>query len=163
MEEQKLRLRALVIDDSRVMRSMVMQTLRQTELAEFEFREASSGNEAMDKFDPEKTDIIFADWNMPGMNGIEFARQVRSMQWASHIPVIMITSETGADKQENAYNQARITCYITKPFTADEMIEKLAPVFDGIVKKREQSKVSSVPASVPPKASGGFFTKLLGG
>lgn len=154
----------MVVDDSRVMRGMVMQTLRQTELAEFEFSEASNGNEALDKFDAEQTEIIFADWNMPGMNGIEFARQIRSMHWASHIPVVMITSESADGKQQDAFNQARITCYITKPFTADEIKEKLIPVIDGIVKKKEQMKPSApTPKPAAPKPTGGFFTKLMGG
>ena len=163
VEEPKLKLRALVVDDSRVMRGMVMQTLQQTEIAEFQFSEASSGNEALDKFDAEETDIIFCDWNMPGMNGIEFARQIRSMHWASHIPVVMITSESADGKQQDAFNQARITCYITKPFTTDEISEKLLPVIDGIVKKKESTKPAAVANAVPPKPSGGFFTKLMGG
>ncbi|NJM52950.1 MAG: response regulator [Blastocatellia bacterium] len=163
MEEPKLTLRALVIDDSRVMRGMVMQTLKQTELAEFEFSEASTGNEALDKFDAEQTEIIFCDWNMPGMNGIEFARQIRSMHWANHIPVVMITSESADGKQQDAFNQARITCYITKPFTTDEIREKLLPVIDGIAKKKEQTKPTVAAKPVSPKPSGGFFTKLMGG
>lgn len=164
MEEPKITLQALVIDDSRVMRGMVMQSLRQTELAEFEFSEASSGIEALDKFDAETTEIIFCDWNMPEMNGIEFARQVRSMPWASHIPVIMITSESADGKQQEAFNHARITCYITKPFTSDEIKEKLIPVIDGIVKKKQQTKpAASAPAKATPKPTGGFFTKLMGG
>lgn len=163
MEEPKITLRALVIDDSRVMRGMVMQTLRQTEIADFEFSEASSGNEALDKFDAETTEIIFCDWNMPGMNGIEFARQIRSMPWAKHIPVVMITSESADGKQQEAFNQARITCYITKPFTADEIREKLVPIIDGLSKKNDQAKPAVANKPTPPKPSGGFFTKLMGG
>lgn len=49
-------LRALVVDDSRVMRSMVKQTLEAAGLAAFEFTEAASGAEALDKFDAETTD-----------------------------------------------------------------------------------------------------------
>ena len=65
-----IQLRALVIDDSRVMRNMVMKSLTETNLAEFEFTEAGNGQEGIEMFDADTTDIIFADWNMPGMNGI---------------------------------------------------------------------------------------------
>lgn len=163
MEEPKVKLRALVVDDSRVMRGMVMQTLKQLDLVEFDFAEASTGNEALDKFDAEQTEIVFCDWNMPGMNGIEFARQLRSMPWAKHVPVVMITSESADGKQQEAFNQARITCYITKPFTADEIKEKLAPVIDGLVKKKEDPKTSASSTPAAPKQTGGFFTKLIGG
>ena len=56
-----MKLRALVVDDSRVMRNMVKDALRRTELAKFDFSEASDGAEALKKFDPKKTDIAFID------------------------------------------------------------------------------------------------------
>lgn len=155
-----MNLRALIVDDSRVMRSMVMDTLRKTELAEFEFIEAGSGSEAMDKLE-ESIDIIFADWNMPGMNGIEFARYVRTTGWARHIPVIMITSESGDGKQQSAFDQARITCYITKPFTVDVMKEKLTPVLEELMKKREKPATNQ--STTATQQGSGFFSKLLGG
>jgi two-component system chemotaxis response regulator CheY len=162
-ENELIKLNALVIDDSRVMRNMVMQALQQAQLAEFEFVEAGNGSEALDIFDADKTDIIFVDWNMPGMNGIEFARQVRSMSWASHIPIVMITSETGAEKQQNAYDKARITCYVTKPFTPEELHEKIGPVIGDLEKKKQKTgaPMAAQPSAAPAKPSGGFFTKLL--
>jgi two-component system, chemotaxis family, chemotaxis protein CheY len=163
VEEQLITLRALVIDDSRVMRGMVMESLKKTELAEFEFTQAGSGREALEVFKPEETDIIFCDWNMPEMNGIEFARQVRSMSWASHIPVVMVTSESGDGRQQDAFNEARITCYITKPFTVEEIIEKLTPVLAEMKRKQEKAAAPAKPAAAPAKAAGGFFSKLIGG
>jgi two-component system chemotaxis response regulator CheY len=162
-ENELVSLRALVVDDSRVMRNMVMQTLNQSEIANFEYTEAGSGQEAMGQFDADKTDIIFVDWNMPGMNGIEFAREVRAMQWANHIPIVMITSETGSEKMQNAYDKARITCYVTKPFTVDEIREKVGPVIAELQKKREKSAAPPVKpaAPAPAKQGGGFFSKLL--
>ena len=147
-------LNALVIDDSRVMRNMVMQALRQSNLANFEFIEAGNGSEGLGKFDADKINIIFVDWNMPGMDGIEFARQIRAMPWAKDIPIVMITSETGADRQQNAYDKARITCYVTKPFTAEEIESKIGPVIANLKGKGEKTGA--------PKASNGFFSKLLG-
>ena len=156
-ENQLVSLRAMVVDDSRVMRNMVMQTLQQAGLANFEFTEAGSGSEALGSFDADKIDIIFVDWNMPGMNGIEFAREIRAMSWASHIPIVMITSETGAEKQQNAYDKARITCYVTKPFTVEEIRGKVSVVIEELLKKREKTAAPAAPA----KQSGGFFSKLL--
>lgn len=154
----------MVIDDSRVMRNMVMQSLNQAEVAIFEYDEAGSGSEAIGKFDADSVDIIFVDWNMPGMNGIEFAREVRAMKWANHIPIVMITSETGSEKQQNAYDKARITCYVTKPFTVEEIREKVGPVIEDLKQKRAKSAAPApvkAPAAAPPKSGGGFFSKLL--
>lgn len=161
-----IQLRAMIVDDSRVMRSMVTQTLEKAMIADFAFIEAGTGSEALEKFDADQLDIIFVDWNMPVMNGIEFAREVRSMPWAKHIPIVMITSETGTDKQQNAYEKARITCYVTKPFTVEDIQEKIGPVVAEI-EKRRGPKAAPAPASVaaapPPQAAkqGGFFSKLL--
>ena len=140
-------LRALIIDDSRVMRNMVMQTLRKTDLAEFEFTEAEDGADALSKFHPKKTDIVFADWNMPKMNGIEFVREVRSNKKAAHIPIIMVTSEKSMGKVETALDEAGASEYICKPFTPDQLKRKLAPILEGMSKASEQS--------------GGFFSKLV--
>lgn len=167
METRKLN--ALVVDDSRVMRNMVMQALNQTGLAQFEFTEAGNGSEGMDKLDSESIDIIFCDWNMPGMNGIEFARHVRQTQWFSHIPLIMITSESGEGKQQNAYDQARITCYVTKPFTSEDIKKKIAPVIADLQKKLASAPKTAAPAGAAAKpaapaakpAAGGFFNKLM--
>jgi two-component system, chemotaxis family, chemotaxis protein CheY len=163
VEQQKLpHLRALVVDDSRVMRGMVMQTLRGIEVADFEFTEASSGSEALGKFDPDAIDIIFVDWNMPEMDGVEFAHQIRSTGWANHVPVVMITSETGDEKRKAAFDKARITCYITKPFTPEEIAEKVGPLVAKLEEKRSGGKSAASPA--PAAASkGGFFSKLIGG
>ena len=158
MEDSSI-IRTLVIDDSRIMRNIVMETLRKTGLAEFEFTEAVSGSEAMEKFDADTTDMIFVDWNMPGMNGIEFARFVRSSKWANHIPIVMVTSETGDAKQKDAYDKARISCYVTKPFTVDEMKEKIFSIVADVQKRKTQP--GSAPAAVPAAKSGGFFSKLL--
>jgi two-component system chemotaxis response regulator CheY len=157
-----IQLRAMIVDDSRVMRSMVTQALEKAMLADFAFIEAGTGSEALEKFDADLLDIIFVDWNMPGMNGIEFAREVRSMPWAKHIPIVMITSETGTDKQQNAYEKARITCYVTKPFTVEELQEKIGPVIADLAKKRE--KTTTTPTLSPPPTAvkqGGFFSKLM--
>lgn len=163
MEGEKVTIKALVIDDSRIMRGLVKENLKKTELADFEFTEASDGAEAIDIFDPDRIDIVFADWNMPKMNGIEFARYVRSLSYASHIPVVMITSESAEGRSQEAFDSARITCYITKPFTLEQVKEKVTPIIDKIVHHRNAAKapVPAVLKPAPVQPTGGFFSKLL--
>lgn len=145
-----MKLKAMVIDDSRVMRNMVMQNLIKTRLVEFEFVEAEDGAVALQKFDPETIDICFVDWNMPNMTGIDFVKQVRAKGNTEHIAMVMVTSEKAMGKIEEALDEAGANAYICKPFTVDELVHKLKPLFDEIESSRAQA------------TSGGFFSKLLG-
>lgn len=147
-----MKLKALVIDDSRVMRNMVMQNLNKTGLAEFEFVEAGDGAEGLAKFDAGDIDICFVDWNMPNMTGIEFVRQIRAKGNTEHIPLVMVTSEKSMGKVEEALDQAGANAYISKPFTPQEMEHKL------------QKLIEEIGAAQTPAASsgGGFFSRLLG-
>lgn len=150
-----LKLRALVIDDSRIMRKMVMDALGKTGLAEWEFTEAEDGQEALDKFHPQATDIVFADWNMPKMTGIDFVRKVRGMKNAAHVPILMVTSEKTMGKMEIALDKVGASGYICKPFTADELRRHLAR----IIRQLEQRAEGPAPK---PQAKG-FFGKLMDG
>ncbi|MDM7914998.1 MAG: response regulator [Candidatus Eisenbacteria bacterium] len=145
-----MKLRAMVIDDSKVMRTMVMESLKKTGLAEFDFTEAGDGQDALGKFHPKKIDIVFADWNMPNMSGVDFVREVRAMDKTDHIPIVMVTSEKTIAKMEEALDEAGANAFISKPFTVDYLIQKLGPVFDEL---EEQKKGSG----------GGLFNKLVGG
>jgi two-component system, chemotaxis family, chemotaxis protein CheY len=144
-----VKLNAMVIDDSRVMRGMVMQSLRNTGLAEFDFVEAEDGQDGLGKFNPKNIDIIFVDWNMPNMSGIDFVRRVRSTGKTEHIPIIMVTSEKTMGKMDEALDQAGANAYVCKPFTVDYLHQKIAPLTEKIAEKQ--------------KKSGGFFSKLTGG
>lgn len=146
-----LNLRALVIDDSRVMRAMVMKNLQATRLATFEFTEAEDGADALAKFDPAVVDICFIDWNMPTMTGVDFIRKARARGDADYVPMIMITSEKTMAKIDEAVAQAGADAYICKPFTVDDLKGKLQKIVD---------RLSAPPTEEP--AEGGFFSRLFG-
>ena len=114
-------LKALVIDDSRVMRNMVMQSLQKTKLADFTFIEAEDGVDALAKFNPSEIHIAFVDWNMPNMTGVDFVRKVRAMGNADDIPMVMVTSEKSMGKVQEALDEAGADSYLCKPFTVEEM------------------------------------------
>lgn len=151
-----MKLNALVVDDSRIMRKMVMDALTKTELAEFEFTEAEDGVDALDKFDVQTTNIVFADWNMPKMTGIDFVHKVRGMKNTSHIPILMVTSEKTMGKMEIALDKAGANGYICKPFTADELKRHLVKIV------RDIEKAQTAPPA-KPASGGGFFSKIMQG
>ncbi len=136
---------ALVVDDSGIMRKLVMRNLTESKIARFTFTEAKDGLDGLEKLDPKHTDIIFLDWNMPNMNGIEFVRKVRATV-KKHILIVMVTTEGTMGKVEEALDDAGADGYIVKPFTAEVLQKKLTPLLE----KLNQGK----------KKSGGFFGKL---
>jgi len=140
-----MKIHALVVDDSGIMRKMVMRSLTETGLAEFVFSEAGDGQEALKVFDPEKVNMCFVDWNMPNMSGIDFVKCIRSTQ-KRHVPIVMVTTESTVAKVEEALDQAGVDCYIVKPFTVQVLEKKLAPLFQKL--------------SDASKKSQGFFGKL---
>jgi two-component system chemotaxis response regulator CheY len=141
--------KVMVVDDSRIMRTMVINALKRLLLAEWEFIEAEDGQDAFEKFDPKEVDLILADWNMPRMSGIDFARKVRANKKNSHIPIVMITSEQTIGKMNEALGRAGANAYITKPFNDQELERKLTKLVDGIPDKSAKSS--------------GFFGRLVGG
>ncbi|MFO7845226.1 MAG: response regulator [Balneolaceae bacterium] len=139
------KIKALVVDDSKIMRSAVKRALDQLMLAEFEYVEAMDGQDALDKFNDE-IEIMFVDWNMPNMTGVEFSRAVRDQGDTEHIPIIMVTAEKSMGKVDKALNEGGANEYITKPFTADKMHKAISRYFDedgNIIGEEEEEEEKS--------------------
>lgn len=155
-------LKALVVDDSGVMRKMVMKSLTEAKLVDFEFVEAVDGKDALTKFDPKEIDIGFVDWNMPNMNGIDFVREVRGLygKGVGSVPLVMVTSEKTMGKIEEALDEAGADAFISKPFTTEELQSKLKKTIEraGIVRMRREAAEKKKAAP----ASGGLLSKLFG-
>lgn len=120
--------KALVVDDSKIMRSQVKRALTQISIADFEFEEAMDGEDALEKFN-EDIDMLFVDWNMPKMTGVEFTKAVRD-QGYTDIPIIMVTAEKSMGKVDKALNEGGADEYITKPFTPDKMGKTISKFFN---------------------------------
>ncbi len=123
------KIKALVIDDSKIMRSAVKRALNNLMLADFEYVEAKDGEDALEKFNNEDIQIMFVDWNMPNMTGVEFSQAVRA-EGNDHIPIIMVTAEKSMGKVDKALNEGGANEYVTKPFNADKMHKAISDYFD---------------------------------
>lgn len=130
---------AMVVDDSGIMRKMVMKSLRESKLADFIFTEAVDGQDALAKFDPSVIKMMFVDWNMPNMTGIDMVRKLRETQ-QTHVPVVMITTEGTMGRVEEAMEQCGVDGYVIKPFTVDILRKKLEPLFEKIQESQKKSK-----------------------
>jgi two-component system chemotaxis response regulator CheY len=145
-----MKLKAMIVDDSKVMRNLVKQSLTRSGLAEFDFIEAADGEEALEKFDPAAVDIVFADWNMPRLNGINLAKRIRSRERDRRIPIVMVTSERSLGKVETALEEVGADAYVCKPFTVDELRSKIQRIVERLQRQGSGGK-----------ASKGFFKKLI--
>jgi len=114
--------RALIIDDSKAMRSILGRMLRGLD---FEVVEAANGREALERLQGRgKIDIALVDWNMPEMNGFEFVRAVRAKQMYDGVLLMMVTTETEMENVVRAL-AAGANEYVMKPFTPEVILEKL--------------------------------------
>lgn len=120
-------IRALIIDDSSVMRKIVQRSLRDAGVVFNTLFEAGNGAEALAVLAAGQVDLILCDINMPVMNGLEFVRQLHSAKNAQSVPVVMITTEGGESDVMLALS-AGAQGYIRKPFTTDQMKEVVLPL-----------------------------------
>ncbi len=115
-------MKALVIDDSRVMRRIVAATL---EDLGFECVHAGDGQEAVDILEQDPDfDLACIDWNMPVMNGLEFVVAVRKRREWRGLTLMMVTTEAQHDQIVRAL-AAGAHEYLIKPFTPDALKDKL--------------------------------------
>jgi two-component system chemotaxis response regulator CheY len=115
-------MKALVIDDSRAIRRILVKTLKELDI---EVVEAGHGQEALDKLEAgEEVDLIMVDWNMPEMNGYDFIVAVRAQEKFNEVPIMMVTTESEMSQMTRAI-EAGATEYLMKPFTKEMIAEKL--------------------------------------
>ena len=121
--EGKRQSRAMIVDDSRAMRMILRKVLV---ALGYDACDAGNGQEALDLLAREEASpsFLLVDWNMPIMSGLELVKAVRANARYTHIPVIMVTTETEIDHISQAL-EAGANEYVMKPFTAAVLEDKL--------------------------------------
>ena len=114
----------MVVDDSRIMRNTVKGVFSGVDTT-CNFIEAKDGEEALALLETQTVDLILLDWNMPRLSGIDFLKQVKSMEHYKDLPIIMVTSEASKINVIEALKNGA-TDYITKPIKLDLFKSKLA-------------------------------------
>ncbi len=117
-------MKILVVDDSRIMRNVLKNILKEKEISEDAILEASDGEEALKLLKSNKIDLMLLDWNMPKLNGIELVKIVRSEDELKNLPIIMVTSEAARYNVMEAI-KAGVTDYIIKPIRGEIVHKKL--------------------------------------
>ncbi len=116
----------LVVDDSRIMRSIVINSLASKKLP-YSFLEASNGKEALSLLENNEIDLIFLDWNMPQLSGLNFLKHVRATKKHENLPIVMVTSEAARYNVIEAL-KAGVTAYLVKPVSVDKFVKTLKEI-----------------------------------
>lgn len=111
----------LVVDDSKVMRDMVVASLRGLEGSRF--TQASSGLEAIERLSLASFDLVMLDLNMPDIGGLEVLEFVRSQDHLSTLPIIVVTTR-GDDASRGRALGAGASKFMTKPFSPDDLLSE---------------------------------------
>ena len=118
----------LIVDDSAAIRKILQRMLGQSGFALGKVLEAGDGLEALEKIKAQPVDLVLSDINMPNMDGIQLLHELKTSANHKHVPVIMITTEGSEAKVMEAV-QLGASGYVRKPFTADQIKEKLSNLF----------------------------------
>ena len=109
-------MRALVIDDSRAVRMLIGNILREAGIGVVE---AANGVEALGQMERNPdVGLMLVDWNMPEMNGLDLMRTVRARRAYDAVRILMVTSEAQGEQVTRALN-AGANEYLMKPFNKD--------------------------------------------
>lgn len=115
----------LVVDDSKVMREMVVACLRAE--PDLEFTHAASGLEAIEKLSLQPFELVVLDLNMPDINGFEVLQFVRGQEGLSGLPILVLTTRGDEGSRAKAL-EAGADRFMSKPFTPDALLEQVRPL-----------------------------------
>jgi two-component system, chemotaxis family, chemotaxis protein CheY len=114
----------MIVDDSAAIRKILQRVLRQTDIPIGEVLEAGDGVEALKILKDRHVNLILSDINMPNMDGLQFLAQLKANDKWKSVPIVMVTTEGGQGKVIEAV-QLGAAGYVRKPFTAEQIKEKL--------------------------------------
>jgi two-component system chemotaxis response regulator CheY len=118
-------LNVLIVDDSSAIRKILQRVLRQTDIQIGEILEAGDGKEALALLENTRVGLVLSDINMPNMDGLQLLSELKSKVEWKKVPIVMITTEGSHNKVLEAVTLGAAG-YVRKPFTAEQIKEKLA-------------------------------------
>ncbi len=114
----------LIVDDSAIIRAAVKKILGMADVDLADVYEAADGAEAMVQLEQNWIDIVFADINMPVMNGLEMVTKMKERGILDTVPVVMVTTERSESRRQQLREQG-VSAYLNKPFTPESIKDVL--------------------------------------
>jgi two-component system chemotaxis response regulator CheY len=115
----EMALNLLVVDDSAVMRAMIIRAIGLTGLPVNSVHQASNGQEALEVLGHEWIDLALVDINMPVMDGVELISRIRKTQETSNLPIIVVSTESSATRISMLEQQG--AKFVHKPFSPESL------------------------------------------
>lgn len=119
-------MKILVVDDSKLMREMIVACLRG--VTGLEFTHAASGLEAIERLSLSSFDLVFLDLNMPDISGFEVVEFVRGQDELKALPIIVVTTRGDEGSKSKALS-AGATKFMTKPFDPAGILGEVKDIF----------------------------------
>lgn len=123
-------LNLLVIDDSAVMRRMIIRTLKVGGLPIKNVHEAGDGSEALEKLSSHAVDLALLDLNMPGMNGMTTLAHIREDPKTKKLPVVVVSTEGSETRIQEIRDQGAM--FLRKPFAPEALVAAIADAIGGV-------------------------------
>ncbi len=121
-------MKALVVEDSPTMRSLVVKAL--SRIKELDCTEAEDGVDGLRKFGDDDFDIVITDINMPMMDGLKLIGMIRKGTRHSDVPIVVITTESAKEDRERGISLGA-NAYLTKPVDAKEVVNTVKGLLAG--------------------------------
>jgi DNA-binding response OmpR family regulator len=116
----------LVVDDDPLILRAAATVL---DLEEFEVVTSESAEEALERLETSTPDLLVADIMLPGMDGFELCRRVRSEDRLARLPIVVLTARDGGDDRRRGA-EVGVDAYMTKPFSPLELIDQIDRLLD---------------------------------
>ncbi len=126
-------IKVLIVDDEPINVKLIEEILKYEE--DFQYRTAANGHDALATFDTYQPDIVILDIMMPGMNGYEVCKRIKTHKSHKFAKVLMLSGKAMIEERLEGY-AAGADDYITKPFVDDELLAKMK-VFSRLKKTEE--------------------------
>lgn len=117
----------LLIDDSKIVRKVLIRTIGMTDLTVDNLYEADNGAIGLKLLEKSLVDLIFLDINMPVMNGIDFMKKISSDPRLAETPVIIVSTE-GSEERKAELDRLGIKAYLRKPVSPEDLTDTVQTI-----------------------------------
>lgn len=142
----------LVVDDSANMRNYIADILRE----DYDVILSVDGNEGLQRAIKEVPDIVISDVMMPGIDGLDLCRRLKSETATSHIPIVLLTARVMEEQRAEGYD-CGADAYITKPFSSKVLTSRIR----NLLETRRQLKSLYANGDVPEAKAGDADSRFM--
>jgi DNA-binding NarL/FixJ family response regulator len=147
--------RLLVVDDEPGLLRAVAGCLR----AEgYEVVTARGGTEALVRVAERTPDLIVSDIRMPGMDGYQLARQLRSSPRTGLVPIVFLTAKDELTDRVEGFRSG-VDAYLTKPFEPDELVVVISNILSRV--ERTHAEIARLISATAAPGTPSFYDEEL--